>query len=191
MHDPLNKDYKPETIKKREQISSFIEILQTILIALTFYFVIDAVIDRVEVFNVSMEPNIVQGEVIFVNKLAYRFGEVERGDIVTFHFPLDPEIDYIKRAIGLPGDEITISSGEVYVNGTKIEEPYLKNITTDENTWSVPENMYFVMGDNRQGSADSRVWGFVPEENLIGKALAVYWPITHIRILEHYDIYPE
>jgi len=176
---------------RRKIISSvFIEVLQTILLAAAFYFAVDAVIDRVEVFNVSMDPTVVQGEVIFVNKLAYRLGSVERGDIVTFHYPKNPELDYIKRAVGLPGDEVMIENGEVFVNGIKLDEPYINVTTTDEGTWIVPEDMYFVLGDNRRDSVDSRAWGFVPEEDLIGKALAVYWPITHARILEHIDIYP-
>lgn len=190
MQNRSNNENPQNTFRKGKISYAFLEILQTLLIAVALYFVIDVVIDRVEVFNVCMQPTVVQGEIIFVNKLAYKFGDVERGDIVTFHYPVDPELDYIKRAIGLPGDEVRISGGNVYINGIKIEEPYLNNATTDENTWVVPEGMYFVMGDNRQESADSRVWGFVPEENLIGKALAVYWPITHIRILTHYDIYP-
>lgn len=179
------------TNPRKKIISSvFIEVLQTVLLAAAFYFAVDAIIDRVEVFNVSMDPTVVQGEVIFVNKLAYRLGSVERGDIVTFHYPLDPEKDYIKRAIGLPGDEVTIENGEVFVNGIKLDEPYLSTATTDEGTWIVPEDMYFVMGDNRLESVDSRAWGFVPEEDLIGKALAVYWPINHMRLLKHIDIYP-
>lgn len=187
----LPNNEKPQNISRKKQISyALLEILQTIFIAVALYFVVDVVIDRVEVFNVSMEPTVVQGEVIFVNKLAYRFGEVDRGDIVTFHFPDDPEVDYIKRAIGLPGDEVKISGEDVFINGIKIDEPYLNNTTTDADTWVVPEDMYFVMGDNRQDSMDSRSWGFVPKKNLIGKALAVYWPITHIRILTHVDIYP-
>ncbi len=186
---PLNEN--PNRKFRRNKISYvFIEILQTILIAVAFYFAVDAVIDRVEVFNVSMDPNIVQGEIIFVNKLAYRFGEVERGDVVTFHYPGNPKLDYIKRAIGLPGDEVRIADGEVYINDVLLDEPYVYEETNGDDTWEVPAGSYFVMGDNRLESADSRSWGFVPQENLIGKALAVYWPITNIRILTHYDIYP-
>jgi signal peptidase I len=182
---------KTQNSSRKKQIPSvMLEIFQTILMAAALYFVVDVVIDRVEVFNISMEPTVVQGEVIFVNKLAYRLGDVDRGDIVTFHYPNDPEVDYIKRAIGLPGDEVKISDENVFINGIKVNELYLNNVTTDEGTWIVPEGMYFVMGDNRQNSVDSRAWGFVPEDDLIGKALAVYWPITHIRILMHVDIYP-
>jgi len=190
MQDSPQNEPSQDVLKKKKFSYVFIEILQTILIAAAFYFAIDAVIDRVEVFNVSMEPTVVQGEVIFVNKLAYKLGEVKRGDIITFHFPKNTKIDYIKRAIGLPGDEVSISGGNVFVNGIKLDEPYLINATTDENTWIVPQDMYFALGDNRTESADSRDWGFVPREDLIGKALAVYWPLTHIRILGHYDLIP-
>jgi len=189
---PNSQDNKKSSgVPNKKKISStFLEVLQTILLAVALYFAVDVVIDRVEVFNVSMEPTVVQGEVIFVNKLAYRFGKVERGDIVTFHYPLDPQVDYIKRAIGLPGDEVVIENGEVFINGIKINEPYLKNVTNGEGTWIVPADMYFVMGDNRQESVDSRSWGFVPKEGLIGKAIAVYWPLSHVRILKHINIYP-
>jgi len=170
---------------------AFLEVIQTILIAAAFYFAIDVMIDRVEVFNISMDPTVKQGEVIFVNKLAYRLGTVDHGDVVTFHYPQDPDYDYIKRAIGLPGDEVRIENGAVYVNGIQLDEPYLPDYTTDgEGSWIVPQGMYFVMGDNRLGSSDSRVWGFVPEQDLIGKALAVYWPLDEIRVLTHYNIYP-
>ncbi len=184
-------DKEPPNMNRRKGSYVFLEILQTILLAAAFYFAIDAVIDRVEVFNISMDPTVKQGEVIFVNKLAYRLGEVDRGDVVTFHYPEDPDYDYIKRAIGLPGDEVRIAEGEVYVNDIQLDEPYLPDHTTEgEGSWTVPEGMYFVMGDNRQGSSDSRSWGFVPEEDLIGKALAVYWPLNDMRVLTHYTIYP-
>ncbi|NMC45486.1 MAG: signal peptidase I [Chloroflexi bacterium] len=189
MQDAPRQD--PPILKKKKISYAFIEIIQTILIAAAFYFAIDAVIDRVEVFNVSMEPTVVQGEVIFVNKIAYKLGHVKRGDIVTFHFPQDPKIDYIKRAIGLPGDEVSIADGKVYVNGYELVEPYIHAPTGGDGTWIVPANMYFVMGDNRLESADSRSWGFVPKDDLIGKALAVYWPVTHIRVLSHYELLPQ
>lgn len=182
---------KPQNANNKKSSYVFLEIIQTILIAVAFYFAIDAVIDRVEVFNVSMDPTVKQGEVIFVNKLAYRLGEVDHGDVVTFHYPADPRYNYIKRAIGLPGDTVRIENGEVYINGAQLDEPYLPDHTTNgEGNWIVPQGMYFVMGDNRLDSNDSRVWGFVPEEDLIGKALAVYWPVSNIRVLTHYNIYP-
>ncbi len=181
----------PPMLTKKKFSYAFIEIIQTILIAAAFYFAIDAVIDRVEVFNVSMEPTVMQGEVIFVNKIAYKLGDVKRGDIVTFHFSLDTKIDYIKRAIGLPGDEVSINDGKVYVNGYELVEPYIHDLTSGDGMWVVPVDMYFVMGDNRLESADSRSWGFVAKNDLIGKALAVYWPITHVRVLNHYDLLPQ
>ena len=95
-------DKEPLNPNRKKVSYAFLEIFQTILLAAAFYFAIDAVIDRVEVFNISMDPTVKQGEVIFVNKLAYRLGEVDRGDVVTFHYPDDPDYDYIKRAIGLP-----------------------------------------------------------------------------------------
>jgi len=124
-----------------------------------------------------------------VNKLHYKFAEMRHGDIITFHYPLDPERDYVKRLIGLPGDEVIIKNGEVFVNGRRLYEPYISAPPKYEGTWVVPQDSLFVLGDNRNPSADSHVWGFVPFENVIGKAFLVYWPITHIRTLSTPDVF--
>ena len=167
---------------------ALVEIAQMVLLALGIYLAVDVVVGRVRVEKTSMEPTVRVGEVLMVNKLAYTFGKMERGDILTFHYPLDTSFDYIKRVIGLPGDEVRISGGEVYVNGAQLEEPYIHFKAREENVWQVPMDSIFVMGDNREFSADSRSWGFVPLENVIGKALTVYWPLTNMRVLEHYDL---
>jgi signal peptidase I len=120
-----------------------------------------------------------------VNKLAYRFGEPDHGDVVIFHYPANPQEDYIKRVIGVPGDEILIQDGRVTVNGTELNEPYISAPPTYRGSWIVPENQIFVLGDNRNQSSDSHSWGFVPFENLVGKALVVYWPVDQIKTLTH------
>jgi signal peptidase I len=114
---------------------------------------------------------------------------LERGDIVTFHYPLDPSLDYVKRIVGLPGDEVIVRGGVVMVNGMKLFEPYISAAPEYEGTWNVPDANIFVLGDNRNPSADSHVWGFVPTENIIGKAFAVYWPLTKIRGLPTPDVF--
>lgn len=166
----------------REMVWDFIKRL---LLVLILYFLIDSVIGRVRVLNISMYPTVVEGEILIVNKLAYKLGEMERGDIITFHFPLEPELDYIKRLIGLPGDVVEVKDHQVIVNGTVLNEPYIVTPSDYVGNWTVPADSIFALGDNRNDSADSHVWGFVPIENLIGKALAVYWPINHMRILRH------
>ena len=169
--------------------SAIRETIEMIVMALILYFLIDAAIGRVVVQKISMIPTLNPGEVLLVNKLKYRFSDVERGDIITFHYPLDPEVDYVKRAIGLPGDEVIVIGGTVKVNGKLLYEPYISAAPEYEGVWVVPEEALFVLGDNRNPSADSHVWGYVPMENLIGKAFAVYWPPTKIRGLTTPDIF--
>jgi len=168
---------------------SLVEFVQMLIIALILYFLIDSVVARVRVQKTSMEPTLIPGEILLVNKLAYRFDEIDYGDIITFHYPLDPELDYVKRVIGLSGDEIVVENGEVFVNGDKLYEPYISAPPEYEGTWIVPEESLFVLGDNRNPSEDSHVWGYVSEENVIGKAIAVYWPIQKIRGLSNPDVF--
>ena len=157
--------------------------------ALVLYFAIDSVIGRVRVQKISMEPTLMPGEILMVNKLAYRFSPIQHGDIITFHYPLEPELDYVKRVIGLPGDQVIVKAGQVLVNERLLLEPYISAPPDYEGSWEVPPENLFVLGDNRNPSADSRVWGYVPLENVIGKAIAVYWPINKIRALSTPDIF--
>lgn len=159
------------------------EIFQTLLLALILYFLIDAVVARVRVENISMEPTLLPGEFLLVNKLAYRFGDVQHGDIIVFHFPQNPIDDYIKRVIGLPGDTVEITNGTVIIDGQKINEPYIKAPPDYDGVWQVPDGSIFVLGDNRRQSSDSHSWGFVPMENAVGRAILIYWPVQKIRIL--------
>lgn len=175
-----------EAPQKPNSLRSFlIEMLQTIVLALVLYFLIDSVLARVRVENISMEPTLVPEEFVLVNKLAYRLGDVSYGDVVIFHYPLNPNEDYIKRAIGLPGDVVTIQNGQVMVNDTVLDEPYIMAPPQYANTWTVPDGQIFVLGDNRNSSSDSHNWGFVPMENLVGKALLVYWPLDQIKLLAY------
>ena len=160
-----------------------VETIQTILIALVLYLLIDAVVARVRVENISMEPTLVQGEFVLVNKLAYRFDAMRRGDIVVFHYPLDPDEDYIKRIIGLPGDKIEVHHGQVFINDQGLDETYLITPTLYTGEWVVEDATVFVLGDNRNKSSDSHDWGPVPVENIVGKATLIYWPFTDITTL--------
>ena len=176
----------PETPKGRPAWMSFLlETLQTIILALVLYFLIDSVIARVRVVNISMLPTLHQGEFLMVNKLAYRFGEVQRGDIIVFHYPQNPAEDYIKRVIGIPGDTVKVDGGIVYVNNYPLNEPYISAPPTYNGEWKVPEGGVFVMGDNRNQSSDSHQWGDVPLQNIVGRALVIYWPLENIQILTH------
>lgn len=187
--EPIPEPVQPQEAAQRGTLRTFlVEVLQTVVLALVLYFLIDSVLARVRVENISMEPTLQPGEFLLVNKLAYRLGEASHGDVVIFHYPLNPNEDYIKRVIGLPGDEVTVQNGQVSVNGSVVDEPYIMAPPHYNNTWTVPEGQLFVLGDNRNSSSDSHNWGFVPYENLVGKALLIYWPLDQVKILTLPDI---
>jgi signal peptidase I len=139
----------------------------------------------VKVEGTSMMPTLINEERIFINKFTYRFGlgGIERGDTVVFWFPQDTSKSYIKRVIGVPGDRIRVDGGQVFVNGQALAEGYVPKEYRDFSSWRdgqdqvVPEGRYFVLGDHRNQSSDSRIWGWVPRENIYGKAVFVYWPL--------------
>jgi signal peptidase I len=127
----------------------------------------------------SMEPNLEVGDKVIINKLAYKFGSVKRGDIIAFHSPIEKK-DLVKRAIAIEGDEITLTTeGEIFINGEKIVEDYLpsdQDIFYINQTVVVGENELFVMGDNRNNSFDSRFFGTIPEDDVFGEFVIIYWP---------------
>lgn len=142
----------------------------------------------VKVEGTSMMPSLVDQERIFINKFVYRFGigDIERGDMVVFWFPQDPSKSYIKRVIGLPGDTVEVTDGDVVVNGQVLQEDYVPEEYRDRSTMSpyrVGEDEYFVLGDHRSSSNDSRAWGGVPRTHIYGKAVFVYWPLEKIGVL--------
>lgn len=139
-----------------------------------------------------MWPNFQNNEYVLTNLITLRFGPPVKGDVIVFKAPPDPTKDYIKRVVGLPGDTIMVKDGNVYVNGQLYDESsYLKpdvktyggQFLTDGTTVTVPSDNYFVMGDNRHESSDSRDWGFVPAGNIIGKSFFVYWPLTEMKVI--------
>jgi signal peptidase I len=142
----------------------------------------------VKVEGTSMMPTLEDQERIFINKFIYRLGvgEIERGDMIVFYFPHDPSKSYIKRVIGLPGDQVRVDRGRVSVNSGVLEESYVPDEFRD--TYSapavtVPEGHYYVLGDHRSSSNDSRSWGTVPRRFVYGKAVFVYWPIERMGVL--------
>ena len=187
--EPISQEEITQPVHKRPVWVGFAwELLQTILMAVVLYFLIDTMIGRVRVENISMKPTLHEGQFILVNKLAYRIGDYQRGDVVVFHYPRNPAEDYIKRLIGLPGDTVTIQNGQVIVNDERLEEPYISGPPAYTNTWSVPEGQLFVLGDNRNQSSDSHSWGFVPVENVVGRALVIYWPLGELKLLNQTPI---
>jgi signal peptidase I len=137
----------------------------------------------VKVEGTSMMPTLTDQERIFINKFTYHFGlgDIQRGDMVVFWFPLDQSKSYIKRVIGVPGDVVRIEAGQVFVNGQELNEPYVPDEFRDRVSYEerpVPNDQYFVLGDHRNSSSDSRTWGFVKREAIYGKAVFVYWPLA-------------
>jgi signal peptidase I len=142
-------------------------------------FIIVFLYQPVKVEGTSMMPGLADQERIFINKFAYRLGAIERGDVVVFRYPGDPSKNYIKRIVGMPGDRIEIVRGVVMVNGSRLDEPYVPAGFRDERSMSeltVPPGSYFVLGDHRNLSSDSRDFGMVEQEAIFGKAVFGYWP---------------
>ena len=163
------------------------EIVETIALTLIIFIVIRFAIQSYRVSGTSMQPGLQNDEYVVVNKLAYLFHAPERGDVIVFHYPLDTSKDFIKRVIGLPGDTVTYDSTTVHVDGTLLTEPYISQAANPEGkTLVVPQDDYFVMGDNRPASDDSRDWGFVPKDDLVGKAVMVYWPFSNWQLINTY-----
>jgi signal peptidase I len=169
-------------------IGFIIDTVETILLALVLFLAINALSARVRVENVSMRPTLQPGEFLLVNRVAYKLGQPSIGDIVVFHAPGVSDLDYIKRVIGLPGDTVSISGGIVFVNDQPLYEPYIADPPNYSGEWVVPPDEYFVLGDNRNNSSDSHLWGFVPKDDIVGRALLIYWPLEEITLLRSHDI---
>lgn len=163
------------------------DLIETILMAVVLFLLLNAATSRVRVYNISMQPTLHEGNLLVVNKLAYKIGEPKRGDVIVFHYQGTVTEDYIKRVIGLPGDIVEIGGGIVRVNGQAITEPYIAELPGYTGTWKVPEGELFVLGDNRNHSSDSHDWGFVEQEWVVGRAIIVYWPLDRIRVLNSPD----
>lgn len=166
----------------------FVDLLETVILAVVLFFAINAVSARVRVDGFSMVPTLQNGEYVLVNRLAFRSKTPERGDIIVFVSPQVSDLDLIKRVIGLPGDKVTISGGVVQVNGQVLDEPYIAAAPIYNGEWNVPEGNLFVLGDNRNDSSDSHAWGLLPIENVIGKAILIYWPIPEWNLIQHVEM---
>ena len=188
-------------------IKNFKELIKTILYALILLGLLQILVKNFEVEGPSMEPALFQSERIFVNQLMYHridlenlsrfvpffrsngysspFGTPNRGDIIIFEYPPDPSKMFVKRVIGVPGDIIQIDNGVVYLNNEKLLEPYLTNSYSGQSIGpiTVENNTFFVLGDNRSESNDSRNGWLVPYENILGKAWILYWPINKLSLI--------
>jgi len=172
-----------KTEEKKKEKSAVREILEVIITALVLAFVIKTfVVGNYYIPSRSMVPTIGVDDKVIVTNFSYWFEEPQRGDIIVFKYPLDTKKSYIKRCIGLPGEMIEFKDNQLYVDGVLTEQPYLPDgvVTEDFGPVYVPEGEYFMCGDNRGNSSDSRVWGFVEKKLIIGKAQLVYWPLDKI-----------
>ncbi len=197
--DDDKKGKKDKKSKKKEETSAVREIFSwifTIAIAVVAAMVIkNYVIINANIPSGSMENTILPGDDIFGFRLAYTFSDPKRGDIVIFNAPDDPSEKYIKRVIGLPGETVTIEDAQVYIDGEPLEEDYLKSATVEGEVWTtnagpyefkVPENSYLLLGDNRNGSSDARVWEhtYVSKDAIIGKAILRYYPFDRFGLVK-------
>jgi len=165
----------PETGATWEAIAK--ELIETAFLALVIFVALRLFVQNFRIEGHSMEPNLHDGQFLIVDKVSYKLHEPERGDVVIFHAPPAPNKDFIKRVMGLPGEEIEMRKGVVYVNNRPLEEPYIPY--PGSRSWGprrVGPDELFVLGDNRTSSNDSRQWGMLPRDQVIGRALFCYWP---------------
>jgi signal peptidase I len=150
------------------------------------FFIITFLYQPVRVEGTSMLPRLGDQDRLFINKFVYHFAEIHRGDVVVFHYPRDPQKSYIKRVIAVPGDELRIDDGRTYINGRLLPEPYVPRRFHDSRSQDVmviQPDQYFVMGDHRSISSDSRDFGPVPRDLIYGKAAFVYWPAEDMGVI--------
>jgi len=168
----------------------FRDIVITVILAVVIFFALQFTLGNFVVIGASMQPSFYEGERVVASKLAYKLNEPERGDVIVFRPPNGAEEDYIKRIIALPGEIVVVRDGVVYVDNIPLDEPYIKQ--TPNYTYSVeivPENEYWVLGDNRNNSNDSHTGWTVPRENIIGKAWLIIWPPDEWQAVP--DYFPE
>ena len=175
-------------IKTKRVVREWIE---SLVIAFILAMIIRAFI--VQAFKIptsSMAPTLKQGDRILVNKFIYRFQDPQRWDVIVFKYPLDQKRDFIKRLVAREGDKVTIENGRVLIDNNLVDNPYLSEYYYNRGPQGqegkeidVPQDNFYVLGDNSLNSQDSRYWGFVPQKNLVGKAFLIYWPPNRIRII--------
>lgn len=193
--------------------SALREIIETVLLALLIFFLMRAIVQNFKVEGSSMEPNLYNGQYLLVSKidyfsfdmsrfagilpflrlqgdpLVYFFHPPQRGDVVVFRFPKEPSRDFIKRVIATPGEQVEIEAGKIYINGKLLSESYIaEGPHYTLKAQIVPPDNYFVLGDNRNNSSDSHVWGMVPSENMVGKAWLSYWPVSKWGLAPNYSL---
>jgi signal peptidase I len=169
------------------------DLLEIFALALGLYIVAAIAVEAVHVVGSSMNPSLQNNDLVLASRIDYRFHVPERGDIVIVKDPYDPSQNFIKRVIGLPGDHVLIRAGHVYLNGARLDEPYIAPDWRTTTNWPalpdqpdgevVPPGNYFVLGDNRDHSSDSRLFGYIEQGQIEGKAVARFWPVSGVELL--------
>lgn len=166
------------------------EVIETLVLIAAIYALVNLATARFIVEGPSMQPSFETGQFLIVSRVHYLLDRPTYGDIIVFHYPNDPQDDYIKRVIGLPGDVVEIRDTAVYVNGEPLDEPYIledcRESMCRDNRWELDDDEYFVMGDNRNHSSDSRRFGPVERQYIVGEALLRYWPPRDWAIVERF-----
>ncbi len=175
------------TEQSRSPGSFLREFAETILLTFLIYILVRTFLfENYRVVGHSMDPTLENDQYLMVNKLDYRLHAPQRGDIVVFRDPHDRGRKLIKRIVGLPGEILEIRSGQVFVNGRRLEEPYLADPgLSSQPPIPIPDDSYYVLGDNRSNSSDSRNWGVLPESEIVGKAWLSYWPPRRWGVILH------
>lgn len=163
-----------------------LDVLETLFLTIVIYAVLSTFIGRYKVLSVSMEPTLHEGQYLLISKQTHKIWPLKRGDVVVFRYPRNPKKNYIKRVIGLPGEKVKFRNNGLYINDELLSEPWLTRQTQGASgEWQLGEDEYFVMGDNRNNSSDSRAWGPVDSRLIIGKALLCYWPVKCWGLIQH------
>jgi signal peptidase I len=165
------------------------ELIETLLLIGAIYAFVNLATARFVVDGHSMLPNFTTDQFIIVSRLSYVMSDPQRGDVVVFHYPMDPDRDFIKRVIGLPGETVTILEGRVYINGKLLDEPYIEDFCRGKSCdgeWVIPPDNYFVLGDNRGASKDSQDFGPVDRKYIVGRAFVRYWPPSDWGLIQHW-----
>ena len=191
------------TTKKKSVLREWVE-AAVFAAFLAFCIIRPFIVQAFKIPSGSMRPTLLEGDLILVNKFIYgakvpftkyrlpKVNEIKRGDVIVFIYPEDPKKDFIKRMVGLPGDVIEIKNGTIFVNEKPLTEPVFNqryyynrgDFAKEDQKLVVPAGNYFVLGDNSGSSKDSRYWGFVPKDNVLGQAMVIYWPPQRIRIIK-------
>ena len=175
-------------VPERKQPTELVirEILETLLLTFFIFWLVNSFVGRYRIDGSSMNPTMDNGQYLLINNFSYYLNEPKHGDIIVFKHP-NSDLNLIKRVIGVPGDHVVIQDRQVMVNGVLLNEPYIQADPTYSGDWIVPDGEFFVLGDNRNSSSDSHSWGFLPERNIIGKAMVVYWPISDWEEVPHFS----